>query len=142
MLLQQRQAIPTWPSPAVTMKVVLLDDSPIVRAATKDILEEAGMKVVTIDNPFLLGAVVRRELPDVVLLDVVMPLVGGDDAARIVRENRSVAEIPFVLYSDAPATTLQIKAYECGAVGYIQKSVSEEELAQQVRKFAGVTPTW
>ena len=124
------------------MKVVLLDDSPIVRAATRDILEEAGIRVVAIDNPFLLGSVVRREQPDVVLLDVVMPLVDGDDVAKIVRENRQVAEVPFVLYSDAPVQTLVTKAAECGAVGFIQKSVSEEELAKEVRRFAGVAPTW
>ena len=124
------------------MKVVLLDDSPIVRAATRDILEEAGIRVIAIDNPFLLGSVVRREQPDLVLLDVVMPLVSGDDVAKIVRENRQVAEVPFVLYSDAPAATLAAKAAECGAVGFIQKSVSEEELAQQVRRFASAIPVW
>ena len=124
------------------MKVVLLDDSPIVRAATRDTLEEAGMRVVTIDNPFLLGATVRRELPDIVLLDVVMPLLGGDDVAKIVRENQQVAEVPFVLYSDAPAQTLAAKAYECGAVGFIMKSVSEEELTRQVRRFATIAPVW
>ena len=123
------------------MKVVLLDDSPIVRAATRDALEEAGIKVIAIDNPFLLGTTVRHEHPDVVLLDVVMPLVGGPDVARIVRENRQVAAVPFVLYSDAPVSTLEEKAAECGAVGYIPKSVSEEELAREVRRFAGVTPT-
>src|SRR5262245_26463657 len=124
------------------MKVVLLDDSPIVRAATRDVLEEAGIKVVAIDNPFLLGSVVRREHPDVVLLDVVMPLLRGDDVAKIVRENHQVAEVPFVLYSDAPEQTLATKALECGAVGYISKSVSEEELTHQVRRFATVTPVW
>ena len=124
------------------MKVVLLDDSPIVRAATRDALEEAGIRVVAIDNPFLLGTTVRHEQPDVVLLDVMMPLVGGVEVARIVRENRQVAEVPFVLYSDAPVQTLELKAAECGAVGFIPKSVSEEELAKQVRRFAGVTPTW
>lgn len=122
------------------MKVVLLDDSPIVLAATKDRLEDAGIQVVTTDNPFLLGSVVRREQPDVVLLDVVMPMVQGDDVARIVRENHSVAEIPFVLYSDAPELTLARKAYECGAVGFIRKNVSDEELAREVRRFAAVTP--
>jgi CheY-like chemotaxis protein len=124
------------------MKVVLLDDSPIVRAATRDVLEEAGIKVVAIDNPFLLGSVVRHEQPDLVLLDVVMPLVGGDDVAKIVRENRQVAQVPFVLYSDAPAQTLELKAAECGAVGFIQKSVSEEELLKEIRRFAGVAPRW
>jgi CheY-like chemotaxis protein len=122
------------------LKVVLLDDSPIVRAATKDMLEFAGFHVVTIDNPFLLGSVVRRERPDVVLLDVMMPLVGGDDVARIVRDNDQVARIPFVLYSDAPVETLANKAIACGAVGFIPKNVSEEELASQIRHFASVTP--
>ena len=122
------------------MKVVLLDDSPIVRAATRDALEEAGMHVVAIDNLFLLGTTVRHERPDLVLLDVVMPLVGGDDVAKIVRENRQVAAVPFVLYSDAPEQTLEEKAAECGAVGFIPKSVSEEELAKRVRRFAGVAP--
>lgn len=121
------------------MKVVLLDDSPIVRAATKDALEEAGFRVVAIDNPFILGSVVRRERPNVVLLDVVMPLLNGDAVAKIVRENDEVAEIPFVLYSDAPAHTLANTARECGAVGFIQKSVSEEELAKQIRRFAATT---
>jgi CheY-like chemotaxis protein len=122
------------------MKVVLLDDSPIVRAATRDALEEAGIRVIAIGDPFLLGTTVRHEHPDVVLLDVVMPLVGGPDVARIVRENRQVAQVPFVLYSDAPVQTLQVKAAECGAVGFISKSVSDEELAKQVRRFAGITP--
>lgn len=60
------------------MKVVLLDGGPIVRAATRAVLEEVQ--------------------------------------------------------------TLKLKAAECGAVGHLPKSASEEELAQQVWRFAGVTP--
>jgi DNA-binding response OmpR family regulator len=122
------------------MKVVLLDDSFVVCAATKDALEELGFRVVVLDNPFLLGSVVRREHPDVVLLDVMMPLVSGDHVAKIVRQNDQVAQVPFVLYSDAPAETLATMARECGAVGFIPKSVTEEELAQRIRHFAGAVP--
>lgn len=119
------------------MKVVLLDDSAVVRNATTDTLEAAGFRVVAIEDPFQLSSVVRLEKPDVVLLDVMMPMVDGDHVAKIVRQNEKVARVPFVLYSDAPVTTLATMARECGAVGFIPKSVSEEELAQQVRLFAG-----
>src|SRR5688500_15479513 len=64
-------------------KVMMVDDSDVVLEAGRIVLEENGFDVVTLDNPLLVALAVRREQPDLVLLDVNMPALKGDAVTKI-----------------------------------------------------------
>jgi two-component system chemotaxis response regulator CheB len=116
-------------------KVLMVDDSAVVLEAGRLALEDAGFSVVTLDNPLTVAGAVRRERPDLVLIDVNMPAVTGDIVAQIVNQHGITSKIKVVLYSDISESELQARAKKCGARGYIQKTGDEDELIRQVSEF-------
>jgi two-component system, OmpR family, response regulator len=112
--------------------VLLVDDSLTVIETTRDTLEEAGFRVVSSDNPFLLGSAIRRCMPDLVLIDVNMPGLPGDDAVKLVRSSANKNNVPVYLYSSAPAEELEGRVISSGANGFIRKTANGAELVRQI----------
>jgi len=120
-------------------KVAVIDDDPDALRTAERVLNLAGFEVVTYGAahsrlPFLL-----RETPDVVLLDVNMPLVSGDEICRIMRENPLLAHIPVVFFSSNDETTLRTMVSESGAAGYITKSEIGLDLGRRLKRILGRT---
>lgn len=75
-----------------------------------------------------------RQNPDVILVDISMPVLNGFDAVRKIREHGSTAKIIFLtMHDDA---TLLAEAFRCGASGYILKQAAGEELVNAIREVA------
>ena len=75
-----------------------------------------------------------RQNPDVILVDISMPVLNGFDAVRKIREQGSKAKIIFLtMHDDA---TLLAEAFRCGASGYILKQAAGEELVNAIREVA------
>lgn len=120
---------------ATRAKILMVDDSPVVIEANRMVLEDAGYQVFATDNPLSVAAVMRRENPDLVLIDLNMPAVSGDVVTRIVTQHELVRRTPVVLYSDTPADELKRRADACGAAGFIRKTGDEEGFLSEVRRF-------
>jgi DNA-binding NarL/FixJ family response regulator len=118
------------------IRVVLIDDQTLVRRGIKSLLELAGdIAVVAEATDGEEGAVIiRRERPDVVLLDVRMPRKTGLD---LLRELRDANELPptilLTTFDDDDALLEGVKA---GARGYLLKDVSLEQLTEAIRTVA------
>src|SRR5512135_3008177 len=95
-------------------KILLVDDSDVVLEANRIALEDGGYDVVTVDNPFSVPYMLRKEKPDLVLLDVNMPTMAGDLVARIV-SNHPLQRVPIILYSTLPETELAERVKASGA---------------------------
>ncbi|MBK7863902.1 MAG: response regulator [Archangiaceae bacterium] len=117
------------------LKVLIIDDSPVILEAAKLALEDEGYQVVAMDNPLVLAAAVRRERPDLVLIDVNMPTVTGDVVTGIVNSHGVTKRVPVVLYSDISPDELAERARRCGASGFIRKTGDEDEFLRRVRDF-------
>ena len=76
----------------------------------------------------------RREMPDLILLDVVLPKMHGDKAAKILKEDKTLKHIPIILIS-AAVETLAAKASESGADAYIFKPFETKELVGMIEKL-------
>lgn len=125
---------PASPEPQASQRtVVIVDDSPVMLEATLLTLEDAGYRVVALDNPLMLPGVVRHESPDLILLDVNMPLIRGDDVAGIIRRMGVDVGKMVVLFSDD--RELPAIAERAGAAGSIAKSTAPDELAAKVGDF-------
>jgi DNA-binding response OmpR family regulator len=116
-------------------KILIVDDSAVVLEATGLALEEAGFEVVAIDNPLSVAHTVRRESPDVILIDVEMPAVSGDFVAQIVRSRGVTTGAPVLLHSDLPEEELQRRVAKCGANGFIKKTHDEKRLVAQLEPW-------
>src|SRR5882672_11192790 len=118
------------------IRVVLIDDQTLVRRGVRALLELAGdISIVAEAGDGIEGAaVIRRERPDVVLLDVRMPKASGLD---LLRELRDAGELPptilLTTFDDDEALLEGVKA---GARGYLLKDVSLEQLTGAIRAVA------
>lgn len=121
------------PAEAASPTVLVVDDSAVMLEATSLTLEDAGYRVVTLDNPLILPSVVRQEHPDLILLDVNMPMIRGEDVAAIIRRMGVDVSKCVVLFSDA--RDLDAVTARAGAAGFIPKSSSPEELSAAVARF-------
>jgi chemotaxis response regulator CheB len=117
-----------------TKRVLVVDDSQIVLDSIGATLEDAGYDVSKIDNPLTVAQYVRREAPDLVLIDVNMPAVSGDVVARIMRLSVG-SPTKVALLSDLPDAELQTRAAQCGAVGYLRKTTDEDLLLAKVAEL-------
>ena len=115
-------------------RVVIVDDHGLFRAGVRSELD--GRVEVVADAATVAQAVetIRRERPDVVLLDVHMPDGGGVAVIRAV--SPELPEVRFLALSVSDAPDDVIAVIRAGARGYVTKTISGEELADAVRRVA------
>jgi len=105
----------------MSYKVLVLDDSPTALRMTQVLLSRVGFEVVVMDSAALFFKTMEREKPDVVLVDVSMPLIDGGSVVEMSRKVQT-HRCPVLLYSDRPDRELQVLASQHGADGYVHKS--------------------
>ena len=118
------------------IRVVLVDDQTLVRRGLRALLDLAGdIAVVGEAGDGVEGAtVIRRERPDVVLLDVRMPKASGLDLLRDLRRANELP--PTILLTTFDDDEALIEGVKAGARGYLLKDVSLEQLTEAIRAVA------
>lgn len=115
-------------------KIMIVDDSALVRETVTMMLEERGYDVVAMDTVFTFVKTVNEQKPDLVLIDVMMPAMTGDKLVEIARRHQS-GGCPMVLFSDRNEDHLAKLASACGAAGYIQKTGNGDALARSIARY-------
>jgi DNA-binding NarL/FixJ family response regulator len=120
----------------VTTRVLLVDDHELVRQGIAAMLQGAAELQVVGEAKTGREAleVARRELPDVVLMDVRMPDMDGLEATRKIKEERPRTAVIMLTMHDNP--TYLRDAVKAGAAGYLLKDVSKHELVDAVKQVA------
>ena len=78
-------------------KILVADDEPDMRALLTDLLEEAGHQVTAAENGQIAVQKVERDLPDVVLLDVLMPMMNGIQVLQRLRKDPATEKLPVIM---------------------------------------------
>jgi DNA-binding response OmpR family regulator len=102
-------------------KVLVVDDDWLVLELVKDLLEEAGYAVVTLQSPQLIATVLEREKPHLMLVDVQMPDLGGESVVAFTKRFRRRYVQKIVLFSAESAERLAVLVQELGVDGFVQK---------------------
>ena len=116
-------------------KIVVIDDSEIVLEVTKGALEGAGYQVIAHDRPAGCVALILHEKPDLVLMDVNMPGLGGDTIVSVLGKAAPTGDTVVLLHSSLSAEVLRSKATSAGAHGFIQKSGDLFGLVREVNRW-------
>jgi len=116
----------------MTIRILLVDDHPVVRQGLKTLLEgRAGWEVIGEASDGAEAVEKARELnPDVMVLDVTMPRMNGLEACRVLRRQAPQLEILFVTQHDSPQ--MMREAMDAGARGYVVKSNAARDLLAAV----------
>lgn len=121
-------------------KVLVVDDDGPSRTLMADILRSHGCEVVVGENgneAVVLAAVHR---PDLILLDIRMPVVTGIEAARMLKEQPATTGIPIVAVTSSAMPGDEARILEAGCDGYLPKPTTPSEIVGMVNRFIRLPP--
>ncbi len=115
------------------LKILITDDSKLLRKKLREELEKLDCDVLEAENGK--EAIMRdlTEQPDGVILDIVMPEVGGIETLQVIKEINP--EIPVIMLSSAGTSQKLKQTLELGALDFIQKPYTSEQIKQAVEQI-------
>ncbi|MEM6306465.1 MAG: phosphate regulon transcriptional regulator PhoB [Pseudomonadota bacterium] len=113
--------------------VLIVEDEPAQRDVLGYNLEAEGYKVIIADNGEDALTLVQEELPDVIVLDWMIPILSGIEVCRQLKIKPSTRQIPVIMLSARSDETDKVRGLETGADDYITKPYSVRELMARVR---------
>lgn len=116
-------------------KILIVDDEPDVIDFLKKRLEASGYEVLSAADGVEGFKVAKAEVPDLILLDILMPHRDGFAMLADLRSEESVRNIPVVIVSAKGESTSIFQGQELGAVDYIIKPYEFEELLRYIKKY-------
>lgn len=114
-------------------KILVIDDDEAINELVKVNLELFGYSVITAKNGIEGFALVKQELPDLVVLDVMMPEVDGFTVAKRIRENPETKNIPILMLTALGMVQDKVKGFDIGVDDYLVKPFEMDELRVRVR---------
>lgn len=115
--------------------VLIVDDSPTETYKMETVLVKNGFTVFKADNGVDGVAAAKKHLPDVVLMDVVMPGLNGFQATRQLTQAPETSHIPVIIVTTKDQQTDKLWGKRQGAKGYLVKPVDEKKLLDHVRQI-------
>ena len=120
------------------LRVLLVDDDPVVLEVTRAVLESMGHPTTTHDRGLGTSSVVAKVKPHIVLLDVELPGLDGDELVDLIHENQWKEDQPWpavILHSGMEHDELQQLAQKSGARGALSKTHDIETFKMQFREI-------
>jgi len=118
-------------------RILIVDDSPSQLMGIRRIVEKLGHEALTAEDGAAGVEAAKREIPDMILMDVVMPNLNGFQATRSITREASTKHIPIVLVTTKDQDTDRVWGMRQGAKAYITKPFSETELADIIQQMLG-----
>jgi DNA-binding response OmpR family regulator len=112
-------------------KILIVDDSPFTRLKCKQILASENHDVIEAENGEEAIRKVETEKPDVVLMDVVMPVMDGHEACKKLKEGK-YPDLPVIIVTTKSELEDLVKGFESGADDYIVKPFKKMELLSRI----------
>ncbi len=119
-------------------KVLVVDDEPMNVKLLAAHLKPAGYQLLTAHNGTEAIAIARKSLPDIVLLDIMMPDINGYEVTRQLKADENTHSIPIVLITALRAVEDKVKGLEAGADDFLSKPVDGNELLARVRSLTRI----
>jgi diguanylate cyclase (GGDEF)-like protein len=114
------------------LTVLFADDEAINRSVVSHVLTRAGYNVVTVNNGAEALQQAIKLIPDLIILDIMMPMMDGMQACRLIKSNPKTEAIPILFFSAITDTEQKVNGLMLGANDYINKPVKNEELIARV----------
>jgi two-component system cell cycle response regulator DivK len=119
----------------VSKRILVIEDTEDNRRIFRDLLTSASFEVIEATDGEKGVAMAASERPDLILMDIQLPIVDGYEATRRIKANPSLQHIPIIAVTSYALSGDEAKARAAGCNGYIAKPFSPWEVLQTVRSF-------
>ena len=116
-------------------RILIVDDSPSQLLGMRRIVEKLGHEAVTAEDGAAGVEAAKTSLPDLILMDVVMPNLNGFQATRAISKEPTTAQIPVVLVTTKDQETDKVWGMRQGAKAYITKPFTENQLVEVINSL-------
>ena len=120
-----------------TKRIIFIDDSEITREMIRAALVDAGHVVQVAENLLNFDQRLAEFNPDIILTDVNMPDIRGDEICKVLKTKYDTADIPIVLFSSKDTEELSELADRAGADGFVSKQQGFDKLIEKIDELAG-----
>ncbi len=114
-------------------KILVVEDEPDIRELVRYNLEQGGFEVIETDDGKQALALIEKERPSLLVLDLMLPNADGLDICKMLRQRPQSAAIPIVMLTAKAAEVDRVLGLELGADDYITKPFSPRELVARVK---------
>ncbi len=114
-------------------RVLVIDDDQHFASLLKDMLTSQGFTAIAIENPMKTLEAMDVFVPDIVIVDILMPHITGFEVCRLLRAHPRYEEIPILFVTSQASPDVRIACFESGGDDYIQKPIVEQELIARVK---------
>lgn len=122
-------------------RILVIDDEPTIGYILRRLLEGVGHEVIVADDGSRGYAAAARQHPDVILLDLMMPVMDGFSVLEALRHDERTATIPIVMLSAVQTEAVIQRCLDQGAATYLAKPFEPEELSQVLESVLATTTT-
>ena len=116
-------------------RILIVDDSPSQLLGMKRIVEKLGHECLVAEDGSAGVEAAKAHLPDLILMDVVMPNLNGFQATRAISKEATTAQIPVVLVTTKDQETDKVWGMRQGAKAYITKPFTETQLIEVINSL-------
>jgi two-component system cell cycle response regulator DivK len=115
--------------------VLIVEDQADNRAILRDLLSHAGYDLIEATNGEEGVALAESKRPDLILMDVQLPIMDGYEATRRIKSNPTLRSIPIIAVTSYALSDDEAKARAAGCDAYVAKPFSPRQLLAKIRKY-------
>ena len=119
----------------MTKRILVVEDQEDNRRIIRDLLMSAGYELIEAADGEAGVRLAETERPDLILMDIQLPVLDGYEATRRIKQNPELRHIPIIVVTSYALSGDDVKAMEAGCDAYVAKPFSPRQLLATIRKF-------
>lgn len=119
----------------MTKRILVVEDTPDNREIMRDLLTSVGYEIIEAVDGAAGVAAAQKERPDLILMDIQLPVFDGFEATRRIKAMADLAHIPIIAVTSYALGGDEAKTRAAGCNGYMSKPFSPRQLLAKVREF-------
>jgi two-component system cell cycle response regulator DivK len=119
----------------VSKRILVVEDQPDNRQIIRDMLADTGYEIAEAENGEEALAAITKQRPDLILLDIQLPIMDGYAATRRIKTDPALKSIPVIAVTSYALSGEEKKAREAGCDDYVPKPYSPRQLLAKIRQY-------
>jgi two-component system, cell cycle response regulator DivK len=119
----------------MSKRILVVEDQPDNRQIIRDMLAPTEYEIIEVENGEQALAVVAKERPDLILMDIQLPVMDGYEATRRIKADPALRSIPIIAVTSYALSGEEMKARAAGCDEYVAKPFSPHQLLAKIKQY-------